>query len=795
MEIKPLLLLFSIFVNSTFRASAQSDWHLVSGGNGHTVAIKKDGTLWGWGGANVGQLGDGTNKNKNYPVKISSDTNWLRIEAGIAHSIALKSDGTLWGWGYSKEGRVGTAKGITGGMILQPTQLGTDTDWKTFSAGGEHTLAIKNNGSLWAWGSNEFGQLGTNTISGYTVNLTRIGNDSNWMAVSAGNYFSMGLKNDGTLWTWGFNRWYQLGDSTSIDKNKPVKIGRDSTWIQIAAGGENGHAIKSDGTLWAWGYNNYGSLGDSSTVDKKVPTQIGNETSWKSISKGDGGGFTIAIKSDSSIWTWGYNNWGQLGNGTLNNKIYPEKILTQKKWQTVSAGGGHALAIDINGSMWAWGENSYGQLGDATNINTKTEVAVNSCPSTFTTIIAGTNFSFKANLKGLSDYNWDFGDGSLSALDSGNHIYARSGTYNVCLTVHCSAADSSKTCASVTLKSKNCKAQFSAPADTADKFKFNFINYSIPSSSINNWKFGDGNTSADINPTHKFAIDKKYTVCLFITDTASICTDSLCKIISISKSGCDSSYTISTNADTLFYNYEKVATSVKWEISNEVISVQKKGFYVMSDYGIKNLCLIATCSNSESSVNCRYFRTCKAKFTKSAVTQQKFNVFLVQKSSNVGGSKYLWNFGDGFTSTLRNPTHQYSSFGKYQVCIEVTSGDCYSKFCDSVGFDSTGKLLKASAWGLQVVDQEPKGNIDFIKSELKIWPNPANTNLYLDLNALAGNNFKLEISSSSGQVCTVNSFNAEKDLIDINIEMLSKGLYFIKLIGDQGVFCTKLIKN
>lgn len=793
-KIPIILLLFFSFIY-TFSVHAQSDWNLVSGGNGHTIAIKKDGTLWGWGGANVGQLGDGSTKNKNYPLQIDSTTTWLDIEAGIAHTIAIKADGTLWGWGYNNtDGRVG----VGGQIVLKPTRIGTDNDWKTISAGGYHTLAIKKNGTLWAWGSNEFGQLGTNAISGYTYNPTKIGKDSNWIAVSAGAYFSIGLKRDSTIWTWGYNKWYQLGDGSDVDKNYPVKIGKTSDWILISAGGENGHAIKSDGTLWAWGYNNSGNLGDSTKIDKKEPIQIGKGNKWKSISKGDGGGFSIAMKTDSSIWTWGYNNWGQIGDGSSIDRLVPYKIDMSNKWAKISGGGGHALAIDIEGNMWAWGENSYGQLGDATNLIRKKPVIINSCNSNFTTASKSIKMYYYANKSGLTNLKWDFGDGYKSnTKDSGNHIYAKSGTYTVCLEIKCSSKDSSRTCQPITIKSNNCKSQFSSLVDSSDKFKFKFT-ITSPNSTFNyNWKFGDGNSGNIINPSYTYKGTGNYNVCLYTIDTATICSDSICQKVIIGNNGCDLTYSVIAKADSLFYDYSGIGKTVKWMFGDDSISTTKKGVHIYKDYGRKYLCLKSYCSTSDSSQKCEYKYFCKAGYIKYIDPKQKYQIQMKNVSKpNYLETQYLWDFGDGGTSTVRNPTHKYTTFGKFLVCITVKIGGASSQFCDSLGLDSAGNLLKAGTWELRVTDKDPPVGIsEVLKEDLKIYPNPANNKIYIELISGVLTYNKLEILNSNGQKCLSMPVDIGSEPFEVNVEKLNKGLYLVKLMNDEGYIFTKMIKN
>ena len=236
----------------------------------HTIALKSDGTLWAWGQNGSGQLGDGTNTDKNAPVQIGTGTNWLSIAAGLYHTIALKSDGTLWAWGYNDWGQLGDG---TNTDRWSPVQIGTGTNWLSIAAGEMHTIALKSDGTLWAWGRNGNGQLGngTNTTKNAPV---KIGTGTNWASIAAGHAHTIALKSDGTLWAWGWNIFGQIGDGTNTDRWSPVQIGTGTNWLSIAGGGYHTIALKSDCTLWAWGWNAYGQLGDGTNTNKNAPVQI-----------------------------------------------------------------------------------------------------------------------------------------------------------------------------------------------------------------------------------------------------------------------------------------------------------------------------------------------------------------------------------------------------------------------------------------------------------------------------------------------------------------------------------------
>jgi alpha-tubulin suppressor-like RCC1 family protein len=336
----------------------------VATGMAHSIVLKADGSLWSWGNNSYGQLGDGTIEDKTSPVRIGKEFNWVAIAAGLIHSLALKSDGTLWAWGNNFCGQLGDGTAVD---QTAPVRIGKDTTWIAIEAGDYHSLGLKSDGTLWAWGLNSYGQLG----NGKTANKTapvQIGKDATWARVSAGAFHTVALQKDMTLWAWGNNLHGQLGDGTTKDKTAPVRIGTDNRWFAVSAGDQHTVALNwCDGcwttyTLWAWGFNAYGQLGDGTTADKTSPVRIGMDTTWNKVSAGSH--HAMALKKDGTLWAWGNNSHGQMGDGTTENKNSPVQIGTDSKWVSISAGGLHSLALKLDDTPWSWGGNNHGQLGD-----------------------------------------------------------------------------------------------------------------------------------------------------------------------------------------------------------------------------------------------------------------------------------------------------------------------------------------------------------------------------------------------------------------------------------------------
>jgi alpha-tubulin suppressor-like RCC1 family protein len=332
--------------------------------------------LWAWGFNNVGQLGDNTTTSKRSPVSvIGGFTDWCQISAGCAHTAAVRTNGTLWAWGCNNSGRLGDNT-TTNRSSPVPVVSGF-IDWCQVSAGC-HTAAVRTNGTLWAWGFNNVGQLGDNTITSKLSPVSVIGGFTDWCQVSVGSEHTAALRTNGTLWAWGCGFRGRLGDDMIDNRSSPVSvIGGFTDWCQLSAGHAHTAAVRTNGTLWAWGYNGTGQLGDGTTViARSSPVSVvGGFTDWCQVSAGRN--FTAAVRTNGTLWAWGYNGRGQLGDGASTYRISPVSVIGGfTDWCQVSAGYAHTAALRTNGTLWAWGYNGRGQLGDNTITSTSSPVSV-----------------------------------------------------------------------------------------------------------------------------------------------------------------------------------------------------------------------------------------------------------------------------------------------------------------------------------------------------------------------------------------------------------------------------------
>ncbi|GAB3845506.1 hypothetical protein GCM10028822_04040 [Hymenobacter terrigena] len=381
--------------NGPVRVGQDNDWRSVAAGPGHSLAIRTDGTLWAWGQNSYCQLGDGTSETRHRPVQIGTATDWQCVSAGDSHSVGVRANGTLWAWGYNEHDFLGELGPDNTICHQAPTQVGTDTRWRSVSAGLRHTLAVRTDDEVFAWGYNEQGQLGDGTTE---LRLRPVSLGAVRMrTVSAGTHHSMGVSADGSLWGWGNNGCGQLGDDNPNDRLTPTRVGTGSSWKNVSAGELHTLALSSEsgdtprsGHLYAFGLNQTGQLGDGSTEMRYAPVRVDSANDWDAQGFGAGASHSVALRSYGQIWAWGYNDQGQVGHRSLGahaNPI-PLQVGKDRNWRSVSAGGMHTLAIRTDGTLWAWGNNGYGQLGDGT-ITDRTEPVQITRYGGWRTVLAG----------------------------------------------------------------------------------------------------------------------------------------------------------------------------------------------------------------------------------------------------------------------------------------------------------------------------------------------------------------------------------------------------------------------
>jgi alpha-tubulin suppressor-like RCC1 family protein len=398
----------------------------ISASLSYSSAIDTSSRLFTWGLNSVYQLGQGDTVTRSVPIQLGAKS-WTSVSAGASHVLAIDNTSKLYAWGKNDTGQVGynTPKtismllvggGNTNGYILSDTvgagqlfmwgdnnpsgSLGDNTtirrsspvqvagSWTMIVASGEgvfpvdyFTFGIKSDGTLWGWGANSNAQLGDNTVT-YRSSPVQVSGGGSWSIVAVTAETTLGIKTDNTIYVWGqwFGGIYGDNGATTVTRSSPVQVLAGTTFVEVvggkgansAAGGRTFLARKADNTLWAWGNNTFGQIGDGTTAARSSPVQISGN--WTSITAGNG--ISGGIKSDNTLWIWGYNNFGQIGDSTTINKSSPVQAGVGKTWYKLGLGLSLTIALDSSYFLWSWGRNDGGQLGQNTTISRSSPVQV-----------------------------------------------------------------------------------------------------------------------------------------------------------------------------------------------------------------------------------------------------------------------------------------------------------------------------------------------------------------------------------------------------------------------------------
>ncbi len=374
----------SSVTNTTLVLANEPDPNTSNNAASLTTRVLATGQVVAWGTNTFGQIGDGTTTPRLTPVPVSL-AGVTRVAAGRGHSLALKFDGTVWAWGLNGQGQLGDG---TTTNRLTPVQVSGLSNIVDVAAGGFHSLALKRDGTVVAWGQNDSGQLGDGTTMNrltpvqvsFALTQTCISPSPLTPHLAAGDLHSLLITSDGTVWAWGQNAFGQLGDGTTTNRLSPVVVTTVSCFLTgISGGSQHSLGVRTDGSVLAWGQNSSGQLGDGTTTSHPTPVQL-SATSISSVSTvAAGDSFSLALKSDGTVWTWGFNGGGQLATGDTLQHLAPTPvkdatgaIFGGASAISASAAGNFSLAVKSNGTAWGWGTNTSGTLGDGTTGNIRT---------------------------------------------------------------------------------------------------------------------------------------------------------------------------------------------------------------------------------------------------------------------------------------------------------------------------------------------------------------------------------------------------------------------------------------
>lgn len=364
-------------------------------GSARLPVLSLNNRLFGWGSSSSGQLGDAATLSRSSPVSVVGGfTDWVQVAPARLGSstVAIRSNGTLWAWGNNAFGQLGDGTSVSKSSPV--SVIGGFVDWLDVSNGTGHVLGLRSNGTLWSWGGGFYGKLGDGTTVSRSSPVSVVGGFTDWVQASASTNHSAAVRANGTIWAWGVNTDGQLGDNSTTNKSSPVSVvGGYSDWVQVATGTSHTVGVRSNGTAWAWGNNSAGQLGDGTNTGSSSPVSVvGGFTSWSQVSAGNA--ITSGLLSDGTAWAWGANATGQLGDNTTVSKSSPVSVAGGfTDWTQISAGSGNNIALRANGTAWAWGSNSFGGLGDNTATNRSSPVPVSGGFTDWVAISNGSNFA------------------------------------------------------------------------------------------------------------------------------------------------------------------------------------------------------------------------------------------------------------------------------------------------------------------------------------------------------------------------------------------------------------------
>lgn len=345
---------------------------------GHSCAIQADDTISCWGANIFAQLGIGsTGGYRDTPSSLSGGGAWKQVATGFSHSCGIKTDDTAWCWGDDSTGQLGN--GATAGTQTAPSAVSGGDTWKKLTASSSYmTCGIKTNDTLWCWGADTTGQLGNGAIAGNQISPVQIDGGGTWKDVVASHQAGCGIKSDDTLWCWGSDSAGQLGNGAAItgDQISPTIVTGGSTWRSVTIGNGFTCGVKMDETAWCWGDDIQGQLGNGATTGNQVdPVPVSGGYLWKSLSSSRGANqrITCGIQKDDTLWCWGYDDLGTLGNGAITGiQESPFPVQGGGTWKKISVAGSTACALSTNGQLYCWGFAGVGQLANGESINAQT---------------------------------------------------------------------------------------------------------------------------------------------------------------------------------------------------------------------------------------------------------------------------------------------------------------------------------------------------------------------------------------------------------------------------------------
>lgn len=354
----------------------------ISNSDGSQFFIDKNGIAWGWGYNDYGQLGDNSTISRSSPVSVYGNKTFCQIVNARTHTIGIDKNGKAWGWGVRPRLGSNDTSGLSltpiavlnsGVYILDPLIYPYTLTFCKITARNSQSSGIDQYGKAWAWGYNNYGNLGVNSTLNWAAPYPVYGNKT-FCEIQVGLFHTVAIDKYGKAWTWGRNLYGELGNASFVASVRtPVAVCGNKTFCKIAAGSFFSLGIDKNGLIWSWGENDIGQLGNSlANYSERTPVSIGGvKKTFCKISAG--ANYVLAIDKYGKSWGWGSSIRGEIGNKQLDDCSTPKAIAgADKTFVEIS----ERFGIDINGKVWGWGNNRYGQLGNNSFVLAQTPVPV-----------------------------------------------------------------------------------------------------------------------------------------------------------------------------------------------------------------------------------------------------------------------------------------------------------------------------------------------------------------------------------------------------------------------------------
>jgi len=733
--------------------------------------------------------------------------------------LTLNSDGTVLGWGSNADGQLGN--GTKSNSQLH--QVNGLTNITAIDLGQHHSLFLKNDGTVWASGSNGFGAFGDGTTSLISTNPVRANGLTGITDISAGYYYSLYLKNDSTVWACGTNDYGQLGIGSNTSTNAPIQVSGLTKVIAISAGYRFSLFLKSDSTVWACGQNGYGQFGNGTTTDSNIPVQVSGVNGIIAIAAGDM--YSLFLKSDSTVWACGYNYFGQLGDGTNADKSIPVKVgITGVT--AIDAGGGTSVFLKNDGTFWACGNNEHKYLGDGTTVNKNTPVQ--SLITTMTsassqTICSGNSLHIPLTSNIQSDYTWVTADNINTTGESTtvqttkiiNDVIVNSSSALQILTYSVTSSNCFSGYSQIVTVSVNPKPIVDFTG-LQSSYCYNASPQTLASLPSTGGTFSGRGVSGNVfTPsvagsgidTISYTYANSYNCTSSITKTTEILSIPMTPTICMVTADNDSKYnnifwnkTPYTNVDsfiiyreTVSNTYKRIGAVAKDSLSMFIDTVRHLYFPFTGDpnsgtYRYK-LQILDTCGNSSALSN--YHNTIYVNQTGGTFTWNDYQIegeatpipelisYYLYRDNNSNGNWGVVSAVSGSQLTINDPDYLLYPNASYHIETQWNINCTPSRSFNTARSNVTYRI----ATKIETSKESAK--------KFTIFPNPNNGMFTLLLSQ--GKPCQIIISNALGYQIYSEQTNSEKVNIDLNT--VSNGVYLIKVISEQNITTEKLILN